>query len=107
MATQRVLVGTVRLVEGVRTERTRSAEFEGEELAVRRMHINAEGTLGFEETLYYTTDDRLLVHIANWSRQHGEMTIYTMLEATRRDLQAGGRFEALGQRAWAWLRKAS
>ena len=102
-----MLVGTVRVAEGVRIERTRPVEFEGEELAVRQMHINAEGTLGYEETLYYTTDERLIVHIANWSTQHGEMTIYSMLEVTRRDLQAGGRFEALGQRAWAWLRKAS
>jgi len=105
VATQRILVGSVRVVNGTRIERTRTVEFEGEQLAVRSEQINAEGTLGFTETLYYTVDRQLLVHIENWSKQRGRQSIYSLLEIDRKDLQAGGRFEVLGQGAWAWLRK--
>ena len=104
MATHRILLGSVRVLSGVRIERTSYAEFEGEKLAVREERIDTEGTLGFRETLYYTVDRRLMVHIENWSTQHGEQTTYSMLEVTRKDLQPGGRFEILGQGAWAWLR---
>lgn len=92
-------------MNGVRIERTRHVEFEGQQLAVREEQIDAEGTLGFRETLYYTEDERLIVHIESWSKQNGKQTICSMLEVTRNDLQVGGRFEILGRGAWAWLRK--
>jgi hypothetical protein len=88
----------------VRIERTRYAEIEGLQLAVREEQINAEGTLGFREALYYTEDGRLIVHVESWSKQHGDQTICSMLEVKRNDLQIGGRFEILGRGAWAWLR---
>lgn len=105
MPTQRVLVGSFRDVDGARVDRTRSVEFEGDVLAVREKAIDQDGARGFTETLYYTADRRLLVHVANWSRERGEMVIYSLLEVTRRDLQPGGRFADLAMAAWAWLRK--
>ncbi len=105
MQMQRVLVGSLRTVDGARVDRTRPVEFEGEALAVREKTIDEDGRLGFTETLYYTADRRLLVHVANWSRQHGEMISYSLLEVNRHDLQPGGRFAELAQAAWAWLRR--
>ena len=82
----------------------RLSRVEGERLASREEAIDVEGALGYTETLYYTTDRRLLVHVENWSRLAGQMSTYSMVEVTRSDLAPGGRFEILGRDAWAWLR---
>ena len=92
-------------MSGTRIDRTRLVEFEGQLLAVREETTNAEGTVGFTETLYYTEDRRLIVHIESWTTQYGQQSIYTVLEIDRTDLQPAGRFEVLGQGAWAWLRR--
>jgi hypothetical protein len=105
LAVYRVPIGSLRVVNGVRYDRTTIVEFEGDELAVREKTIDAEGTLGFTETLYYTADRRLLVHLVNWYSRRGEMTTYVLTEVSRKDLQPGGRFEELALGAWAWLRK--
>lgn len=94
----------MRKAEGVHIDRTRSVELEGDLLAVRENTIDEQGTLGYTERLFYTSERRLMVHIANWSRQHGEMVIYSLLEVNRKDLQPGGLFAELASDAWAWLR---
>ena len=104
VAEHEILVGSVRSVDGRRIHRVRHTHLEGDRLAVREERINPEGTMGYTETLYYTTDRRLFVHVANWSRLAGHMVTYSMVEITGADLAAGGRFEVLGRDAWAWLR---
>ncbi|MCJ7737388.1 MAG: hypothetical protein MUQ10_08765 [Anaerolineae bacterium] len=104
MAIIRVPVGSVKIVDGFEVDRTEIVEIDGSVLATRAKVIAEDGTRGFRETLYYTTDRRLLVHLEDWSvrRRHG--TIYTLTEVTRRDLQKDGKFEELAVSAWAWLR---
>jgi len=97
-------LGSIRIVNGRRIDRVRTTRVEGERLASREDRIDAEGTMGFVETLYYTTDRRLLVHVENWSRLGGRMSTFSMVEISRSDLAVGGRFEVLGRDAWAWLR---
>jgi hypothetical protein len=91
-------------VEGRTIDRVRLTRVEGDRLASRQQHIDAEGNLGFTETLYYTTDRRLLVHVENWSVLGGRMSTYSIVEISGTDLAPGGRFEVLGRDAWAWLR---
>jgi hypothetical protein len=98
-------LGSVRDVDGSRIDRVRIARLEGDRLAARDVTINPEGTMGYSETLYYTTDRRLIVHVASWSRLSGHMVTYSMVEITGADLATGGRFEVLGRDAWAWLRR--
>ena len=97
-------IGSVRIVDGRTIDRVRSTRVEGERLASRNEFIDAEGMMGFSETLYYTTDRRLLVHVENWSRFGGRMSTFSVVEIARSDLASGGRFEVLGRDAWAWLR---
>ena len=80
-------------------------EFEGEKVATHTMYRGADGTRGVTETLYRTVDGRLFVYVENWSKREEEGTIYSMLEVTGEDLRKGGRFETLGEGAWAWLRR--
>lgn len=105
MAMQKLLVGSVRLVAGRRRDLTRIVEFEGEEVATHTMHRDAEGMRGVTETLYRTADGRLMVYVENWSKRDEEGIVYSLLEVTGVDLQKGGRFEKLGEGAWAWLRR--
>ncbi|NLE45358.1 MAG: hypothetical protein GX620_11605 [Chloroflexi bacterium] len=105
MDKHRLLVGSIKIINGEVLKRTEHVEFEGHRLASRSRKLDDEGTRGYTETLYYTSDRKLLVHLEDWSVQRGEGTIYTILEVTRQDLQTGGTFEELGQSAWAWLRR--
>ena len=104
MAAIRVRVGSVKTVDGVLVDKTEIVEFDGSMLATRAKTIAEDGTRGFRETLYYTTDRRLLVHLEDWSVRWRHGTIYALVEVTRRDLQKGGKFEELAISAWAWLR---
>lgn len=97
-------VGSVRILDGRRFDRKKSVRIEGDRLASRDQTIDAEGTMGFRETLYYTTDRRLLVHVEHWSTLGGRMSTYSIVEIDGSDLAEGGRFEVLGRDAWAWLR---
>jgi hypothetical protein len=105
MVMQKLLVGSVRLVAGRRRDLTRIVEFEGEEVATYTMHRDAEAMRGVTETLYRTPDGRLIVYVENWSKRDEEGIVYSLLEVTGVDLQKGGRFEKLGEGAWAWLRR--
>jgi uncharacterized protein YndB with AHSA1/START domain len=105
MAMQKLLVGSVRLVAGRRRDLTRVVEFEAEEVATHTIYRGADGARGVTETLYRTVDGRLIVYIENWSKREEEGTIYSMLEVTGEALRRGGRFERLGEGAWAWLRQ--
>ena len=104
MATFEIPIGSVRVVDGRRIERVRTRRIQGNRLAAREETINDEGTMGYAETLYYTDDRRLIVHVEHWSRLGGQMSTYSMVEISGSDLAAGGRFEVLGRDAWAWLR---
>ena len=104
MAVFEIPLGSIRVVDGKRIDRVRIARIEGDRLASRKELIGAEGTMGFTETLYYTTDRRLIVHVESWSDLGGRMSTLSMVEISGSDLGAGGRFEVLGRDAWAWLR---
>ena len=105
MAMQKLLVGSVRVVAERRRDLTRSVEFDGEEVATHTKHRGADGMRGVTETLYRKVDGRLIVYVENWSKREEEGTIYSLLEVTGEDLRKGGRFETLGEGAWAWLRR--
>jgi hypothetical protein len=105
MAKVRLLVGSVKIIDGIVDDKTDVVEIDGDMLATRAKVIDEAGTHGFRESLYYTSDRRLLVHLEDWSIRRREGTIYTLSEVTRRDLQQGGKFEELAMSAWAWLRR--
>ena len=82
----------------------REVVFEGEQLAqVMRYGTNKHGALtdtrGVTETLYRTSDGRLVVHVADWSRWQGEPNVERLERVSEADLQPGGRFERLGREA--------
>lgn len=104
VAVYEIRVGTVRVIDGVRVDHTRPLRFEAQKLATRTQHIDSECAHGITETLYYTADERLIVHVKDWSERPEDATISFVLEVSREDLRSGARFEALGQAAWAWLR---
>lgn len=97
-----VLVGSVVAGNSGQTNyNTREVEFVGEELASATEYgLGREGGItdsrGVTETLFKTEDDRLVVHVEDWSHWQGELNTYTLHEVEEADLQVGGRFEALG-----------
>jgi hypothetical protein len=105
MPTQRLQVGSVRTIGGRKNDLTRIVQFEGQEVATRTAYIDEERTRRVTETLYHTTDGRLIVHVETWSQEEEKGTIYSVLEISGTELQKGGRFEELGHGAWAWLRR--
>jgi len=80
----------------------RTVKFEGEQLASVTQYGYNERTAGITdtrgvtETLYKTSDDRLIVHVDDWSRWQGEPNTEQIHEIEEADLRAGGRFEQLG-----------
>jgi hypothetical protein len=104
MATYDLPLGSERIVDGIRYDRTQTVRVDGDRLASRAELLSADGSRGFTETLYYTSDRRLVVHVDNWSKLGGQMSTFSLVEITRADLSPGGRFEVLGRDAWAWLR---
>lgn len=98
-----VLVGRIEaLRNGATQDLTREVQFEGEELATYREygtndHGKLTDTRGVAETLYRTSDGRLVVHIEDWSHWQGEPTTYTLQEVAEEDL-AGPQalYEGLG-----------
>lgn len=102
----KVSVGSVVATSGgITQDDTREVEFAGEELASRTEYGFSDrtggitDTRGVTETLYRTGDDKLVVHVKDWSRWQGEPNTYSLHEVTEADLQVGGQFEALGARA--------
>lgn len=82
----------------------RDVQFVGEELASRTEY--GEGrqggitdSRGVTETLYKTDDDRLIVHVKDWSHWQGEPNEYSLREVTETDLQPNGQYELLGAKA--------
>jgi len=99
-------VGTVTAsTGGITQDLTRAVEFVGEEVASRTEYGLSRKTgaptdsRGVDETLYRTDDDRLVVHVKDWSHWQSEPTSYSLHEVSEADLQVGGRFEALGAEA--------
>lgn len=89
---------------GITQDSTRVVQFEGERLATRTDYGVGRGggitdTRGVTETLYRTDDDRLVVHVRDWSHWQGEPTTYSLHEVSEEDLGANGRFQALGAEA--------
>lgn len=98
-----VFVGTVEALNGGRTQDgRREVTFEGEKVGglttfgYDTKRGNLTDTRGTTETLYRAADGRLVVHVKDWSRWQGEPTIESLHQVTEKDLQPGGRFEALG-----------
>ena len=80
---------------------TKQVCFHGEELGSLSIpgydnHNQLTDTRGTNQTLYQAEDDRLLVHVHEWSNWQGESTIYTLHLVIEEDLQTVGRFEDLG-----------
>ncbi len=103
MDTITVLVGTLESLNGGKTQDgRREVVFEGEKLGSITTYGydtkrgNLTDTRGTDETLYRAADGRLVVHVKDWSRWREEPTIEHLHEITERDLQPGGRFDALG-----------
>jgi len=103
MDTITVLVGTLESLNGGRTQDgRREVTFEGERLGSITTYGydtkrgNLTDTRGTDETLYRSADGRLVVHVKEWSRWQGEPTIEHLHAVTEKDLQPGGRFDALG-----------
>lgn len=100
-----VLVGSVVAgSSGQVNDNTQEVEFEGEELASRTEYGLGRGggitdSRGVTETLYKTSDGRLVVHVESWSNWQGEPNIYTLHEATEAEMSATGRWAALGAEA--------
>lgn len=98
-----VWVGTVVAASNGHVEDDRApVTFEGEQLGQStRYGIGRNGgltdTRGVTETLYRTSDGRLVVHIDNWSRWQGEPSTERLFEVTEADLSVGGKFERLGR----------
>jgi len=100
-----VLVGSVVAgSSGQVNDDTKEVEFEGEELASRTEYGLGRGggitdSRGVTETLYKTSDGRLVVHVKDWSHWQGEPNTYTLHEVTEADLSATGGWAALGAEA--------
>jgi len=78
--------------------------FVGEKLAERTEYGEGRGggitdTRGLTETLYRTDDDRLVVHVEDWSKWQEEPNRYALVEVEKADLQPGGEYAALGAEA--------
>jgi hypothetical protein len=105
MSTIKLTVGTVVAgSSGQTNDNRRVVEFEGEELGQYNEYGEGRNggitdTRGVTQTLYETADDRLLVHVNEWSRWQGEPNSETLQQVSEADLQAGGRFEQLGVKA--------
>ena len=97
-----VHVGTVQTGHSGQTNDNRSVvQFEGEELGSWTEYGpdrdgNITDTRGVTETLYKTTDGRLIVHVDDWSRWQGEPSTVSLCELQEDDLQTGGEYERLG-----------
>jgi len=101
-----VRIGSVVGMSSGRTQDdTRQVEFVGEELATQRTYGlsdrtgNLTDTRGVDETLYKTENERLVVHVKEWSHWQGEPNRYYLVEVSEDDLGVNGRFEALGAEA--------
>lgn len=95
-----ITAGSGNLVQDNRQE----VEFEGEELAkLTDYGTGRDGaptdTRGVTERLYKTADDRLVVHVQDWSNWQGEPTTLSLHEVTETDLSGKGRFAHLGNEA--------
>ena len=105
METIKVYVGSVVVMNGGAQQDTRRAvEFEGEKLAqVTEYGEGRNGgltdTRGTTETLYKTSDGRLVVHVDDWSRWQGEPNTETLVEVTVEDLGPDGEHWQLGEKA--------
>ena len=98
-------IGIVTATGSVQQDLTRDVEFEGEELARRKVYGYSDrtgevtDTRGITETLYRADDGRLVVYVEEWSHWQGEPNRYHLVEVTEADLGVNGRFEALGREA--------
>jgi len=93
METIEVLVSRYVKGRGYEQGDTRPVRFEAHELA---RHDEGDDREGVTQTLYVTPDERLIVHVKEWSRpRHGPDT-YRLHEVSDEDLNPGGRFEDLG-----------
>jgi len=104
METVKLDIGSVIVVNGRRQRNLRTVEFIGERLAERTRYGYSDRTgqlsdlRGVTETLYRTSDGRLVVYIEDWSRWQNEPTTYTLREVSKADL-VDGEFAALGREA--------
>jgi hypothetical protein len=102
METIKIFVGSVVAgSSGQQNDTRRLVQFEGEQLGQYTEYGEGRDggitdTRGVTQTLYKTTDGRLLVHVDNWSRWQGEPSIEALHQVEEKDLEIGGRFEALG-----------
>ena len=99
----RVMIGTVETANnGFTQDSRRVVEFSGENLgSLTSYDYDSDkgcltDTRGCTETLFKTTDGRLIVHTDDWSRWQGEPSTESLCEIQEADLQANGQYEQLG-----------
>jgi hypothetical protein len=124
-----LIVGSVHVGSGdARVVETRQVEFEGERLAIvhhtgacegqeadkplglaawaiaQKSRAKAQKEWGPDstETLYRTSDGRLLVYVQDWSHFKDGPAVYTLHEATQQDVCRTGRYARLGEEAGFW-----
>lgn len=96
-----VYIGSVQASSsGMTLDTTKKVEFTGERIASYNepgTHKgNVSDTRGINQTLYKTSNGRLIAHIEDWSHWQGEPSTYSLIEVTAADLEPGGQFERLG-----------
>lgn len=96
-----VQIGTLEVLNGGRTQDMRQeVSFTGEKLAEWTEYTDGRNdSRGVTATLYRTDDERLIVHVEEWSRWQGEPNEYWLTEVQLADLQPGGDFQYLGAEA--------
>ena len=99
-----VLIGSITTGNNLVQDNRREVAFQGEELAkLTDYGMGRDGaptdTRGVTERLYKTADDRLVVHVRDWSNWQGEPTTLSLHEVSEADLSGKGRFAHLGREA--------
>ena len=87
---------------GQLSDTRKEVQFEGELLG-ERIYSNIDRTLcgdasvrGITETLYSTSDGRLLVDVFEWSQRPGDPIRESLYEISEADLRADAKYELLG-----------
>jgi hypothetical protein len=98
METISVHIGSSRILSsGQAVDTLRPVEFEAELVGSYRTLTGDNDTRGIDQALYRTPDDRLIVHVKDWSRWQGEPDTYSLHEVNEADLGVNGEYEDLGR----------
>lgn len=98
METISVHIGSSRILHsGQAVDTLRPVEFEAELVGRYSTLTGDDDTRGIDQALYRTPDDRLIVHVKDWSRWQGEADVHSLHEVNADALSVGGDYEDLGR----------